>query len=350
MLAPDYQPGPWAEQWNQEIIDDFFDTTVRRKLERPDITRATCIGLAREILGTEEIEPARIQGVCSFTLISRSKGKVVQFRRHALDDDMLSLASSIYGGLTPRLSRYTFEDGNDFPIPTYIANVAPGVHMMCLPQPPFPVDKLCRTVSDLADFFAKPVQVSDQRQSARHPDGYAAPAAKRLDSVLEHPAFKRNATTATMDFVKHVREHVHLIDSLPLVLTHTDVIPMNMFANPDDGSITSVIDWDHACIDIFGKSMWSLYEGFVTYTIDDVTHVQEQRDVIENVFWTRLWESVKPRLTPEVDGPAVRASMAVGAIARYLRFRTLDEIGDNDDVASSFWRTKAFLPLLPRIT
>lgn len=341
--------------WNARAIADFFGVLVPEVVDerqRGGVTEAACTQLGKEILNAQDVRPVNIQGTSSFTLISPSTGRIVQFRQMPLNDTMLAIAETVYGALTPNVVHYTGDV--EFPLPIYITNVIRGIHLThFLPPPvdePFILNKRLRTVTDLADFIAKAVR-HPQPESACCVDGWTSSASSHLDRLLTHQPFIDHAP-GLIPIVAEARQHVHLLDKLPLVLTHVDLSPPNIFVDADS-AIVGVIDWDGARVEAFGMCIWTFYEYFSSSRFNDSPYARliddgtSVRDLLRNAFWDRLWSRVSDVLQAESSGPALRTSVMVGAVYRYLDIDVLEDIvacnGENLD------RAKTFLPVMPRI-
>lgn len=83
---------------NSEIQDFFTKTSA---------TRAACDAKAKELVGGGEVVPVDVQGACSYTVYAGPGLQyVVQFRLEslALETEISSLATEIYGSLVPKVS------------------------------------------------------------------------------------------------------------------------------------------------------------------------------------------------------------------------------------------------------
>ena len=87
----------------QYTVDDeiaaFFSKTA--------VTRDTCDGLAKDLVGGDQVVPVSVQGVCSYTVYAgQGLGYVVQFRLKSLGlkGETATLARRIFGTLAPEVS------------------------------------------------------------------------------------------------------------------------------------------------------------------------------------------------------------------------------------------------------
>ena len=75
--------------------------------------------------------------------------------------------------------------------------------------------------------------------------------------------------------------------------------------------------------------------------------------ILEEAFWKELWTVTSGILSEEEHGAAVRTSMTIGAITRYLDLDNLDDIKNNEsqspDDMACLVRPRGFLTALPRI-
>ncbi|KAF2155361.1 hypothetical protein K461DRAFT_112068 [Myriangium duriaei CBS 260.36] len=143
-----------SHPWNPACIKLFFsDSSLKDpRSEVVACSEADCTEFAKRILETEDVVHVDYQGIQSFTLISRSKGKVVQFRKTPLDEDMLVLADKIYVDLPRKL---TYRNG--FPLPVYISDVVRGVHLITTNRSSddFVFETQRQTITNLARFITR---------------------------------------------------------------------------------------------------------------------------------------------------------------------------------------------------
>ncbi|KAF2151478.1 hypothetical protein K461DRAFT_295526 [Myriangium duriaei CBS 260.36] len=339
-----------SKSWNEESVADFFNVEVPAKLgpqRASAVTPQTCTQLAKQVLKTEDLQLVDFQGAASFTLISHDAGKIFQVRRSILDDGLLALAAKVYQSLTPSMLRLT--ECNDFPLPVYIADIVAGTHMIhLLPTPPdlpTPEDRFYQTAIDLARFHAKALQFP---QETCQTNGWTSNAQVLLDGLLKDPVLARLAPEL-LPVITESRTHLHLLDTLPPVLTHADLGVVNLFADEQTGALTGVIDWDHATIERFGMTIWSLYENFLSCRSKEgiVFYEQPLRSKLENAFWGELRSSTAEVLDSTTSGPAVRAAAVAGAITRYLDLETLED--ETEDHEFYLQRAKGFLPAMPKV-
>lgn len=94
--------------FERELIDEFFAAVAAAQPGQPKLSEKDCEHFAHQILGMHDAEPVHTQGTASFTLVSPTKRKIVQFRRKASnhtcahEDEMLALVDGIYSGIAWR--------------------------------------------------------------------------------------------------------------------------------------------------------------------------------------------------------------------------------------------------------
>lgn len=139
----------------RRFIEKFFNVKVPALFPTGDksCTEDDCMQLAKKMLGTDDIRPVENQGMRSFTVISRSRDTIVQFRLERLNEEVLKLAYDVYGSEIPKPS----QDNEDIPLPVYTSSVIPGkIHFLQdFPAERFPLHRQKRTVSNLARFYTR---------------------------------------------------------------------------------------------------------------------------------------------------------------------------------------------------
>jgi len=108
-------------------IATFFSKTA--------VTRDTCDGLAKDLVGGDQVVPVAVQGVCSYTVYAgQGLGCVVQFRLRSLGlkSETAALARRIFGSLAPEVS-FRQQLGEDSevagqePLLVYVMNRIQGI-------------------------------------------------------------------------------------------------------------------------------------------------------------------------------------------------------------------------------
>ena len=154
------------------------------------------------------------------------------------------------------------------------------------------------------------------------------------------PSFIGNESTNEQ--IASISTELHLVDTLPGVLTLLDLVSQNIPVDKDTGHLTGVLDLEAARTEASGVSLLTLYENFVG-SMDD-GHcppynmlVGEQHGlfvckVLTKMFWGASWTNTDPVLKREYFDEAVRVALRVGVIDRYFVRGMLDHIDPSDRI------------------
>lgn len=156
---------------------------------------------------------------------------------------------------------------------------------------------------------------------------------------------------------------LHLLNKLPLVLTHIDFAEVNLMVDPPTGHLTGVLDFDGARIETFGMCIFGVYEGFFGEMRDAKWRFfdepvpqelqqgapnlhkppQSVREALYTAFWGTLWNNVPSSMERQDLEDAITIALDLGIINRY--FDEDDDIDpeDEDDLRSVNWATGLLL-------
>jgi hypothetical protein len=159
-----------------------------------------------------------------------------------------------------------------------------------------------------------------------------------------------------VEIVSNLQGKLHLLDSLPPVLTHHDFSEVNILVN-DMGNVTGVIDFDAAGIEAFGMCIWGIYECFLGCMERGKWSFHNQPaggylrqsvyQVLEAAFWESLWANVSPTMNRGDLEVAVKVSLSIRVVNRYFIRGMLDEIEENERVHQlSLEYAKGILPAI----
>jgi Phosphotransferase enzyme family len=326
-----------SEEWNRqerEIIDKFFREKIPATFTAENESASVCteksfIQFAKAALKTDDVAAVDNQGSNSFTLLSSSLKEIIQFRLKLLKTDIIHLANKIYGDLVPEVK---FHDG--FPLPVYSCKVIPGrVHLLQpFPEGNFPLEREKVTVAELGWFVAR---AAFFEQPKPVPDSSWTKSAEMTLHRLTKNSTLRCLAPDLFDLLSTLQPELHLLESLPAVLTHHDFSQVNILVN-DSGHVTGVIDFDEAGIEAFGMCIWGLYECFLGSMEDGKWSFYDMpaedspgrsvREVLECTFWDSLWVNAPLSLKREKAEKAVKISLSIGIINRYFIQGMMDEI------------------------
>lgn len=327
-----------SEGWKQQerkIIDKFFTEKVPKALAHCPTalcSEQSCIDFAKTTLQTDDVIPVDNQGFSSFTLISKSLETVIQFRLEPLRTDTLRLANDIYGDLVPEVKLH-----EGFSLPAYSSRAIPGrVHFLQpFPTAQFPLARERTTVAELGAFVAKAAFFAQPKPY--HDASRTHAAADTLRRLAKNISLETLAPDLHTHIATVLRPRVHLLETLPAVLTPYDFAQINILVD-DSGHLTGVIDFDDAGIEAFGMCIWGLYECFFgemdngkwsfydTVADDGSREAHTVRQVLESTFWGSLWANTPPGLKQADAEQAVMVSLSVGIINRYFVKDMIDEI------------------------
>lgn len=315
-------PEGWDES-EQVIIDSFFANSVP-KVAKTTCSAAECGRFAQTLVEGKKIVLVNNQGCHSYTLACPESNLIIQFRLKELETKFIDEAKTIYGDLVNQVVHHS-----GFKLPVYTIDIVPGVahYWQEPPRNPFPLERELRTVIDLAKFIATsshfPHPPSDCKDSSKTQSARAT--FKRLE---QNSSLKKVAPDVHTE-VTSISAKLHLLQSLPLVLTHPDLVGLNIFVDRKTGSFTGVIDFDDAQIEALGMNIVTLYEWFVGSMEDghwspyDMPAGEKHGSknvcqVLEAAFWDTFWANVCPALNDEGSKEALLVALGVGVVNRYI--------------------------------
>lgn len=256
-------------------IDNFF---IRCGLDPR--ARLDCHVFADKLFPGKLITPTHTQGYCSYTI--SIDDYIVQFRppKYKLDLNVAFAAKIVFGKYAPS----TNFNGTVSPhgLLVYIMKKMPGIsYKELILQAPNLAAKIRRTLcEDFAIFLAK---AWHQRAEISLPLGRIGSSIKqrleRLHSELP-PRFR--------PIVEHVTSQYHLIEALPMVLAHGDIVPSNILLDPTDGHLFGLVDWAEAEMLPFGICLYGLEEILGHMTADNQFIYYPDAEHARAAFWERF--------------------------------------------------------------
>lgn len=153
---------------------------------------------------------------------------------------------------------------------------------------------------------------------------------------LMEPRFAQKATELT--------SKIHLLEKLPLILTHLDFAEVKIMVDPQTGHVTGILDFDGARVEPFGMCIFGVYEGFFGEMRDSKWKFFDQpasrdapcqsvREILEKAFWDTLWNAVPSWMDRLELKEPVTIALEMGIVNRYL-----DWDGDMDPENESHMR------------
>lgn len=316
-------------------INDFF---IRSGLTPQD--QLDCYDFIDRLHPGKSWEQAPSQGYCSLTIFV-GDDLVVQFRpdSHRLDLRIAEAAREIYGSFAPD-TRYIATIPNSGLL-VYYMNKIDGVslkHARELSTLTHAIEQRTRLCIDFAAFISR---------AWHHGDIESIPLGTVGSSII--PRLQSLSTQLPLRFrpvVEQVLSQLPLIEALPWVLTHGDIVPGNIIVKPSSGQLVGFVDWAEAERLPFGICLYGLEEilgemtdrGFQYYA--HATHLR-------SIFWDELKKHI-PKLLQAPVMRAVNLSRDLGVLLWYgIAFdngaidRVVQDGRDVDDIQ----RLDAFLEL-----
>ena len=324
-------PPGWNES-EQAMINNFFDNRIP-KVAKTTCSASECHEFAQSLTQGKAIVLVNNQGFHSYTLACPESNQVIQFRLRELDLKFIVEAKEIYGDL---VSYVTYHNG--FKLPVYTMGIVPGV-AHCWQEPPrtaFPLERELKTVTDLAKLMA----------ASSHFPHPSADCKENSKTKRAHATFKRLEQNASLKAiapdvyaeVTSITAKLHLLQNLPLVLSHPDLVGLNVFVDRMTGAITGVIDFDGAEIEALGINIFTLYEWFIgsmdhghwspyDMPAGEAHGSKTVCQVLEFTFWETFWANVSSEVKREDSKEALSLALRVGIVNRYMGdSKMLDEV------------------------
>lgn len=315
-------PDGW-DQSEKLMINNFFEQRVP-KIAKTTCSASECHVFAKTLMQEGEIVLVNNQGYHSYTLACPRSNRIIQFRLKELNIQFISEAKAIHGDLVSKVVHHS-----GFKLPVYVFDIIPGVahYWQEPPRDHFPLERELQTVQDLAKFIAAsskfphpPADCKDTSKTYR--------ARATFDSLEQNSSLKKIAPDIYAEVIS-VSAKLRLLQNLPLVLTHPDLVGLNIFVDRTDGRITGVIDFDDAQVEALGTNIVTLYEWFLGSMEDghwspyDMPAGKEYGGrsvcgVLEAAFWHTFRANAVLDLSKEGTQEALSVALKVGIVNRYV--------------------------------
>ncbi|CAD6586541.1 MAG: hypothetical protein ASARMPREDX12_002382 [Alectoria sarmentosa] len=334
-------PKGWMQS-EQGTINEFFEEKVRTALKEraahdssitlKSCSASECLHYAKVLMRGMPIALVDHQGCNSYTLICPELDRIIQFRATEVNTKAIDEAKQIYGDLVASATQH-----DDFVLPVYTYNILPGrLHVwQKVSRDSFPLAREKKTIIDLAKFIATASHFPhpEARYNARSWTKCANAVVKRLEQNFS----LRQIAPAVYTEIASLGARLHLLDILPAVLTHVDLVGQNIFVDGDVGTLTGVIDFEEARTEAFGMNVFTIYENHVGsmegghWSPYDMPAGGEHpglsvSEVLTKAFWDALWANTAPGFGRRDFEEAVGVALKVGIINRYFVRGMLDEI------------------------
>ena len=256
-------PDGWKEH-QHELIQSFFNEKVSTALEEREIrepgfrskgcSASDCLEYAKFLMQGMAISLDIDQGSNSYTLICPGRDRIIQFRIEEVNVKVIDEARRMYGDLVPRTIRHY-----DFLLPVYTYNILAG-HLHAwrrVTRDPFPLEREKKTVTDLAKFIATATHFPHSKDQYNN-DSWTMSADETLRR-LEQNIPLREMAPELHTHITSLRTKLHLLTTLPAVLTHPDLTSQNIFVQKDTGVLTGVINCDESRTEYFCLNIFFFY-------------------------------------------------------------------------------------------
>jgi serine/threonine protein kinase len=281
-------------------IDDFFNRCGLDPRARLD-----CHLFAEKFFPDKPITPAPTQGYCSYTI--SVDDYIVQFRppKYNLDLDVASAAEVVFGISAPTTSYKGIVAPHGLLV--YVMKRMPGISYKELTlQAPDVAAKVRKTLcQDFAQFLAK---AWHQGAEISLPLGIIGSSIKQRLQKLHN-----ELPTRFRSIVKHVINQYHLIDDLPLVLAHGDIVPSNILLDPSSGHLYGLVDWAEAEMLPFGICLYGLEEILGHVTDKNQFVYYPDAEASRAAFWAQLRAEI-PQLEDKETLEAVMLARDLGIL------------------------------------
>jgi hypothetical protein len=302
-------------------------------MDRLTVILSTAVeGILRERYDDFQLLELDTQGACSYTaLLITTEGcaqvkRIIQAReeKFRLDLEIADEATRVYGHLAPstKLLATKTMPGTSGPHTFYFyeLDLVPGVPYSSLIPRRASTDNntICQQkmlVGHLARFFARGWrgQVDKSYRTGRVGSRIDAKI-EQLSTQLPTPELRTIAEWA-LSLLPH-------LDTLPVVLTHGDIVPSNIMVHPDSGMLRGMVDWVEAEFLPFGISFYGLEYllGFPSKRRDSMTDSATTFVYYDCALELRshFWSTIQRKIPELKNDPQVLKALHVAKIVGTL--------------------------------
>jgi Phosphotransferase enzyme family len=311
-----------SQEYQQRLLESFFSAL-------PGVSQSTCHQVAAQLLSPHahacvKIEPAPVQGSLSYTCMADvpcggSNRTIIQFRTEKLNLESTREAHKSHGSIVPEVTFHGLHD-KLFVYVSPFAHGEPYIKALMSPNGEPELPHRLRTPTDLASMF---VRLFTE-------DGLLPlDALSILSSIEVYSLACKGHTKQLIDrCVAIVQRNAGLVDSLPIVLAHSDLTPFNFLVEPTTGQVTAVLDWNGATFERVGYNLhfaehlfgYMTLKGWVDY---------EDRKVVEEAFHSQLQRLLSAQGVEDSEKFvfSMELSKAVGLLQYYVPRMKKDSTG-----------------------
>jgi hypothetical protein len=280
-------------------IDDFFHRSGLTAQDQLD-----CFKYVEELYPYSSVYPSPSQGYCSLTVFV-DNDKVVQFRPYGyrLDLRITQTARDIYGSFAPDTKYIGTIPRSGLLV--YGMGRIEGVSFRDLRDEGIVSSEQRATLCiDFAVFLSKAWNQSDKGRVVLGLVGNSIRS--RLKSLCNNlpPRFRATAS--------YIAQNIHLVEALPWVLNHGDIVAANIMVQPSSGHLLGFVDWAEAETLPFGTCLYGLEELLGQMTPNGFVYHPDASD-LRDIFWAALVEKL-PELQQSSTLEAVKLARDLGVL------------------------------------
>lgn len=241
-------------------------------------------------------EPVAHQGFCSYT-VYLGNDRIIQLRpdNYQLDLNTIEAAQRAFGFYVPTTEYIAKRSG----LHIYLMSKILGISLKGFRATArhFPNAQLCR--ERMCQDFALLLARSWHYGKESIPKGMVGSSLEARLEMLSTRLPSRFRAVA-----KHLLSQLALIESLPWVIQHGDLVASNIMLDPSTGQLSGLVDWAEAEILPFGICLYGLEELLGEMTSQGFLYCSNA-SLLRELFWKTLLQSI-----PELESNLTAVSMA----------------------------------------
>jgi hypothetical protein len=279
-------------------VDEFF---LRSGLTGRD--QADCYGFIERLWPGIPWAQAPCQGYCSMTVFV-GDDVVVQFRpeKYRLNIQIADAAREVYGSYAPDTKHIATLPKSGLLV--YSMNRIAGVSFKHFRTRAHSLEHQAALCIGFAAFMSI---------AWHHGDRESIPLGRVGKSIIPRLQSLSNDLPARFrPAANRILRHWPLVDALPWVLTHGDIVAGNIIVEPSSGRLRGFVDWAEAERLPFGTCLYGLEEILGEITTEGFqyhAHAPNLRDI----FWTELRKQIPELRKPDVS-KAVELARDLGVL------------------------------------
>jgi hypothetical protein len=319
----------------ESSVNDFF---IRAGLTPQD--QLDCYNFIEHRYPGTYWKQAPCQGYCSLTIFVNDD-VVIQFRpdNYRLDVQMVQAAREVYGSFVPDTKYLATLPGSGLLV--YAMNRITGASLKSLREIPaesYTLEHRARLCVDFAVFMSRAWHYGSMERIPLGVVGRSIVSRLRCLSTELPVRFRPVA--------EQLLEQIPLIEALPWVLTHGDIVPGNIVVNPSSGELLGIVDWAEAERLPFGICLYGLEEILGEMTASGFRY-DIQANELRCIFWDKLKNCI-PELLQPASLKAVKLARDLGVLLWHgIAFDNgaIDRVVQEGRDADEIRRLDAFLEL-----